>query len=39
MLAMLQDLGLEKYIEKDANLPEAADKANPTQDERDAEKK
>ena len=33
MLAVLRDLGLEKYIEKNANPPEAADKANPTQDE------
>ena len=34
MLAVLQDLGLEKYIEKDEILPEPADKANPTQDEK-----
>ena len=34
MLAILQDLELEKYIEKDAILPEPADKANLTQDER-----
>ena len=39
MLAVLWDLGLEKYIEKDATPPEPADKANPTQDERDAEKR
>ena len=39
MLAVLQDLGLEKYIEKDAILPEPADKANLTQDEKEAEKK
>ena len=39
MLAILRDLGLEKYIEKDATPPEPADKANPTQDERDAEKR
>ena len=39
MLAMLWDLRLEKYIKKDANPPEAADKANPTQDEKDAEKR
>ena len=39
MLAVLQDLGLEKYIEKDATPPEPADKANLTQDERDAEKR
>ena len=29
MLAMLQDLGLEKYIAKDAKAPELADKVNP----------
>ena len=39
MLAILRDLGLEKYIEKDAILPEPADKANLTQDEKEAEKK
>ena len=39
MLAMLWDLGLEKYIEKNANLPEAADKAKPTQDEKEFEKR
>ena len=39
MLAILRDLGLEKYIEKDATLPEPTDKANPTQDEKDAEKR
>jgi len=39
MLAILWDLGLEKYIKKDANPPEATDKANPTQDEKEAEKK
>ena len=39
MLAVLWDLGLEKYIKKDVNLPEATDKANPTQDEKEAEKK
>ena len=39
MLAVLWDLGLEKYIKKNANLPEAADKANLTQDEKEAEKR
>ena len=39
MLAMLWDLGLEEYMEKDANTPEATDTANPTQDEKEAEKK
>ena len=39
MLAILWDLGLEKYIEKDATPPEPTDKANLTQDEKDAEKR
>ena len=39
MLAILQDLELEKYIEKDAIPPEPADKANLTQDEKEAVKK
>ena len=39
MLAILWDLGLEKYIEKDATPPEPADKANLTQDEKDTEKR
>ena len=39
MLAVLWNLGLGKYIEKDANPPEATDKANPTCDEKEAEKK
>ena len=39
MLAMLRDLGLEKYIEKDANPPEAADKANLTHKEKEVEKR
>ena len=39
MLAILQDLELEKYIEKDAIPPEPTDKANPIQDEKEAEKK
>ena len=39
MLAMLWDLGLEKYIEKDAKAPEVADRDNPTQDEKAASKR
>ena len=39
MLAIMRDLGLEKYIEKDGIPPEPVDKANPTQDEKEAEKK
>ena len=39
MLAIFRDLGLEKYIEKDATPPEPTDKANPTQDEKDTEKR
>ena len=38
MLAALWDLGLEKYITKDAKAPEAADRDNPTQDEKEASK-
>ena len=33
---MLWDLGLEKYIMKDAKAPETADRDNPTQDEKEA---
>lgn len=39
MLAMLQDLGLEKYIEKDSRTPEAANRDNLTQDEKEAAKR
>ena len=39
MLAVLQDLGLERYIEQDEISLEAADKANLTQDEKEAEKR
>ena len=39
MLAMLWDLGLEKYIVKDAKAPEATDRDNPTQDEKEASKR
>ena len=38
MLAVLWDLGLEKYIKKDAKAPEATDRDNPTQDEKEASK-
>ena len=38
MLAMLWDLGLEKSIAKDAKAPEAADRDNLTQDEKEASK-
>ena len=39
MLAVLKDLGVEKYIEKDSKPPKAADKANLTKDEEEAEKR
>lgn len=39
MLAVLRDLGLEKYIAKDAKAPESADKANPTTAELEEQKK
>ncbi|KAF8219238.1 hypothetical protein L208DRAFT_1553561, partial [Tricholoma matsutake] len=39
MLAMLWDLGLEKYIAKDAKTPELADKANLTTAELEEQKK
>ena len=39
MLAMLWDLWLEKYIVKDAKAPEAADRDNPTQNEKEASKR
>ena len=38
MLAVLQDLGLEKYIKKDAKTPKATDRDNPTHDEKEASK-
>ena len=33
MLAVLRDLGLEKYIAKDAKIPESADTTKPTAEE------
>ena len=39
MLAVLRDLGLEKYIATDAKIPESADKSKPTAEELDAQKK
>ena len=39
MLAMFRDLGLEKYIAKDAKAPESADPAKITQEETEAKKK
>ena len=39
MLAVLQDLGLEKYIAKDAKTLESVDKANPTVAELEEQKK
>ena len=39
MLAVLRDLGLEKYIAKDARAPESADKANPTTAELEEQKR
>jgi gag-polypeptide of LTR copia-type len=39
MLAVLRDLGLEKYIAKDAKAPESADKSKPTNEEVEAQKK
>ena len=39
MLAVLQDLGLEKYITADAKLPELADRLKPTPEELEKQKK
>ena len=39
MLAMFQDLGLEKYIVKDVKAPESADPTKPTAEEIEAKKK
>ena len=39
MLAVLRDLGLEKYIAADAKIPESADTSKPTAEELEAQKK
>src|SRR6266700_6629092 len=39
MLAVFRDLGLDKYIEKDAKSPESADVNKPTTEELDTQKK
>ena len=39
MLAVLRDLGLEKYIATDAKLLESADQSKPTAEEIEAQKK
>ena len=39
MLAVLQDLGLEKYIVADAKLPELANRSKPTPEELETQKK
>ena len=39
MLAVLRDLGLEKYIAKDAKIPESADTTKPTAEELESQKK
>ena len=39
MLAVFQDLGLEKYIAKDAKAPESADPEKPTASEIEAKNK
>jgi len=39
MLAVFRDLGLDKYIEKDAKAPESADVTKPTTEELEAQKK
>ena len=38
MLAVLRDLGLEKYIATDAKIPESANKSKPTAEELDAQR-
>jgi len=39
MLAVFRDLGLDKYIERDAKAPESADVTKPTTEELEAQKK
>jgi hypothetical protein len=39
MLAVLQDLGLEKYIAADARIPESADRSKPKAEELEEQKK
>jgi len=39
MLAVFRDLGLDKYIERDAKAPESADVNKPTKEELEAQKK
>ena len=39
MLAVLQDLGLKKYIVADAKIPELADRSKPTSEELEKQKK
>jgi hypothetical protein len=39
MLAVLRDLGLETYLDKDSKAPVAADPTKPTKEEKEAEKK
>ena len=39
MLAVFRDLGLDKYIKKDAKSPESADVNKPTTEELDTQKK
>jgi hypothetical protein len=39
MLAVLRDLGLEKYIAADARIPESADRSKPTAEELEEQKK
>ena len=39
MLAVLRDLGLEKYIAKDAKIPESVDVTKPTAEELESQKK
>jgi hypothetical protein len=39
ILAVLQDLGLEKYIAADAKIPESANRSKPTADELEAQRK
>ena len=39
MLVVFRDLGLDKYIAKDAKAPESADPTKPTLEELEAQKK
>jgi hypothetical protein len=39
MLAVLRDLGLEKYIAKDASVPGEAKRGEPTDEESEAQRK